>query len=351
MKKSNKLNIIIWHVLIVCIFVSIPFFTITLQYNEIKNIKKPPMLHPESIWAQAVYLRFCCQNLILVAQFYFIYLYIAPKVLYTTKNYLKYTLVSLITIIFFIFLIHFFHTSIDEIIGKHNLPLKLRFIETFLYSFSMIILATALHLYDSYYKLQLIQQESELQFLRSQINPHFLFNSLNNIYSLIELRSNKAGDAMLKLSSMLRFVLYETSEKYVLLQNELKYINDYLALQQMRLNENVNVQLKIPESCTGEQIHPMLLIPFIENAFKHGISYSEPCTIEVDIELTDKTLKMRVFNGIFKNKTDELKKESGIGLNNVKRRLEILYKGKYQLKELKNEKHYEIILILDLHEN
>lgn len=351
LKRLNKTSTVFWHILTVCLFVSIPFFTVTLQYNEIKNIKKPPMLHPESIWAQAVYLRFCCQNLILAGQFYFIYLFLAPKVLYSKKNYLKYALLSLITILIFIFLIHFFHMFVDGRIGKHVLPIKIRFIDTFLYSFAMIILATALHLYNSYFELQTIQQESEVQFLRSQINPHFLFNSLNNIYSLIVLRSNNAADAMLKLSDILRFVLYETSEKYILLKNELKYISDYIALQQLRLNENVKVLFSINEKCTTEKIHPMLLIPFIENAFKHGISYSEPCSIEVYLELKDRILKMRVRNSIFKNNTDELRKESGIGLSNVKRRLELLYFGKYQLHEIINEKQHEIILILELHEN
>lgn len=351
MKQRDHIWTIFWHVLFVLFFVSIPYFTTTAQRIEGGKNTQFPVAHPESIWNTAVYLRWCVQNIILSGLFYITYLVLAPKFLSNKRKYHYFILWSLISLLVFIVIIHFEHKLVDFHIGRDSMRFKFRFINTFLYTFAVLILATALHLYNEYRALHKNQVESELLFLRSQINPHFLFNSLNNIYSLIVLRSDKAAGAMLKLSDMLRFVLYEAGEKYVLLKHELKYLDDYISLQRLRLNENVKLDYLLTGKCTIEKIHPMLLVPFIENAFKHGVSYSEPCGIDILLQVENGVLKLKVSNGIFKNKTDELKKESGIGMVNVKRRLQILYAGKYQLVEHNNGLRYEIILTLDLNEN
>jgi two-component system LytT family sensor kinase len=170
---------------------------------------------------------------------------------------------------------------------------------------------------------------SELSFLKSQVSPHFLFNTLNNIYSLSLTNTPRASEAILKLSHLLRYMLYETNETSVSLDKEIDYINDYIELQKMRFSNEVTIDYTATGDFHTKEISPMLLIPYIENAFKHGISYSKKSYIKIQIELKNEELYLKVENPYDKNK--EKDSASGIGLVNTRRRLDLLYPRKYSL--------------------
>jgi two-component system, LytTR family, sensor kinase len=195
------------------------------------------------------------------------------------------------------------------------------------------------------------QVDSELTYLKAQINPHFFFNTLNNIYSLTNLDIEKAQTAILKLSRMMRYVLYETEKDSTLLSKELDFIKDYIELMRLRLSDKVQVDIQIPSQFEDAKLAPMLLLPFIENSFKHGISSQNPSVISVRICVKDKILKMQAINTIFQsNQNTPEGSASGIGLANTKRRLSLLYGQKHELKidDHNPENEYRVDLKVDL---
>lgn len=197
--------------------------------------------------------------------------------------------------------------------------------------------------------IDLSEKTAELSLLKSQINPHFLFNSLNSIYGIaIEEQSPKTAEGVQKLSEMMRFMLKENTEDKIGLEKEINYINNYIDLQRLRVDENENTQIDVAinSACEGE-ITPMLLIPFIENAFKHGISLQELSWIRIELTCTRETVSLEVENSIHKKQFSQAD-ESGIGLENVKERLKLLYPEKHQLEITSDEKAYFVSLNLSL---
>jgi two-component system LytT family sensor kinase len=190
--------------------------------------------------------------------------------------------------------------------------------------------------------------EAELKFLKSQINPHFLFNSLNNIYTLTVLNPEMAGDNLLKLSEMLRYLLYECDAERVYLAKELAYLNNYIDLFTLKDEEPLNIKFDGTNTNCSVEIAPLLLIPFVENAFKH--SYIEDLDngwIEMILSSNEKEINFTIKNSI---PTNHLSKDKvgGIGLNNVKRQLELTYPNQHQLKINASDTVFEVQLIIDL---
>lgn len=191
-----------------------------------------------------------------------------------------------------------------------------------------------------------IQQSSELALLRSQVNPHFLFNTLNNIYSLVYSKSDEAPAAVMKLSSLMRYMLYDSSSDMVYLEKEIDYIKSFIELQELRLKSSDFVEVEINGSIEGIKIAPMLLIPYIENAFKHCSKTKSP-GIKINIEISDKKLEMTVKNYVKKLQDGQSQESSGIGMINTKRRLELLYPDKHKV-NIKSDGHsYEIRLTIN----
>ena len=183
---------------------------------------------------------------------------------------------------------------------------------------------------------------SQLSLLKSQINPHFLFNSLNTVYGLaLEEESPKSAEGVQKLSEMMRFMLQENTADKIPLTREIKYIHDYIDFQRLRIadKENINLEIDLNEGCEG-QIAPMLLIPMIENAFKHGIRMSEPSWIKVSLSCGQNEVQLSVENSMHP-KTGQKSEESGIGLENVRKRLEILYPEKHLFQVFENTESFE----------
>lgn len=192
--------------------------------------------------------------------------------------------------------------------------------------------------------------KTELAFLRSQINPHFIFNILNNLVSLERMKSPELGPTILKLSSLMQYMLYETDEDKVPLTMEVEYLQSYIDLQRQRFGEKVaiTVELKIPPDGTYE-IEPMLLIPFVENAFKHGMGMIERPAIEIRLSLERTSLHFSIRNRYNPSSVEVRDKSSGIGLGNVSRRLKLLYAGQQVLHISRDEGWFIVMLEINLH--
>jgi two-component system, LytTR family, sensor kinase len=169
---------------------------------------------------------------------------------------------------------------------------------------------------------------AEVSLLKSQINPHFLFNTLNGLFSLAHAKSDHTEHAILKLSDILRYVLYDSAIEKIGLAKDIEYISNYIHLQRLRVSQKVTIQYDVQGNMEGLTIAPLLLITFIENAFKYGVSYMHPSTINIQITVFEETLTLVASNTVFENNTFGA---GGIGLKNAKRRLDLLYPDKYLL--------------------
>src|SRR5258706_2926034 len=191
--------------------------------------------------------------------------------------------------------------------------------------------------------------QAELQLLRAQVHPHFLFNTLNNIYSVAQKASPEASDMILRLSDLLRYILYECNKPEVSLTQEFKIINDYISLESIRYNKNLDIHVRLPENTDSLLIAPLLLVPLIENCFKHGTSkvLDQPW-INVQADLKENVLNFKLINSK-PNQIESSRPHNGIGLSNVRKRLDLLYPGKYDLKILPEADLFVVALKLELH--
>ncbi len=192
---------------------------------------------------------------------------------------------------------------------------------------------------------QEVQQErlqSELSFLRSQISPHFIFNILNSIVYLIRSKSDLAEPVTIKLSELMRYMLYESENAEIPLDKELTYLKNYVELQKVRFDEDVEINLNTEGVATSQIIEPMLMIPFVENAFKHGVGMVLNPIIDISLKISEKELFFTVKNKIAPESADNKDVSSGIGLKNVKRRLELLYPDAHHL-EIQNTEGWFIV--------
>jgi len=203
-------------------------------------------------------------------------------------------------------------------------------------------------------KLQKEQQAeqltSELKLLRSQINPHFLFNVLTNLVSLARKKSEKLETSLLMLSDLMHYTLYESQQDKVQLVQEIEYLNSYIELQKLRFGNEVNILTHIQTDDELEKyyIEPMLLVPFVENAFKHGTGWIDAPAITISLSTAHGVLTFIVANNYNDEQNIMKDKNSGIGLKNVKARLDLLYKGLYALKIEDSNAFFRIILTLKL---
>lgn len=226
---------------------------------------------------------------------------------------------------------------------RGNFPIggvAFRFVNIFLISFGLRI----------YSQWRLAEQEKmkfQLSYLQAQINPHFLFNVLNSIYSLIINRSEHAADAVVKLSSIMRYVISEAAQSTVPLHKEIKYVSNYIELQRLRLAKNIKLDFNVAIEASEKQITPLILLPFIENAFKHGVSMEEACEINISIAVERDTLTLKVTNKKIKVNSTE-KPESGMGIENTMKRLQLVYPGRHSIRMDDNDKSFAVELNIQL---
>ncbi len=222
--------------------------------------------------------------------------------------------------------------------------------------FIPILMASIKVIKDTYKereKIETLKQEktkAELNFLKAQIHPHFLLNTLNNLYALTLKKSDKAPETVIKLSDMLVYTLYQCEEKYVPLESEIKLLKNYISLEQLRYGDNLKISFKEKVTDKNVFIAPLILLSIVENAFKHGASgETEDAEIAITIEQSDDSFNFEVTNsksGIMQiDHTDHTK---GIGTENVKKQLELVYPQRYIFEVTENEKSYKVLLKLDL---
>jgi sensor histidine kinase YesM len=202
-------------------------------------------------------------------------------------------------------------------------------------------------------RLQLEQQNlaGELALLRNQVNPHFLFNTLNNINALVRKDPELTYQSILRLSDIMRYMLYEANADKVLLVNEVNFLKNFIGLNLLRLDRSDFVEFSVTGTPASISIPPMLLVPFVENAFKHGLKETSSPGISISLGITPGKLVFSVKNLVKTVRNPELPDTKGIGLNNLKRRLELLYPGRYRLETAQQGKQYSCLLELLLESN
>jgi LytS/YehU family sensor histidine kinase len=190
--------------------------------------------------------------------------------------------------------------------------------------------------------------KTELSLLRSQASPHFMFNVLNNMVALARKKSDLLEPSLLKFSSLMRYMLYEADEDKVSLEKEIDYLQSYIDLQQQRFGKNVQVHVSLQKIDDNYEIEPMLLIPFVENAFKHGTGLIEGAMIKIQLKVENNKLDFMVQNKYDPSSTEVKDKTSGIGLTNVKRRLNLLYGSKQCLLITQTDNWFNVSLQLNI---
>ena len=302
---------------------------------------------------------YLCVDAFLVLFYYLNTQFLIPRLL-TKRKWLWYALTIIAAFIIFASIHRFFQNIMQSELPQNGRFKMHRPRRSFLYPFTgssavfflVFTVSTCSRVIQEWLGIEKKKQEveteklaTELSFLKSQINPHFLFNTLNNIYSLALIKSNATADAVLKLSSIMRYVLNEKKHDWVPLDKEIQFIKHYIELQKVRLTDKVSIQFIVGGKTEGKQIAPLILIPFVENAFKYGISTKEASDIFFSVKADDKGIDFMSKNYI--TSSDKEKYENtGIGLKNTKRRLELLYPNQHMLTV--DEKNKEFIVHLTL---
>ena len=307
--------------------------------------------HPEK-GAGNFYLALALNNLMWALLFYLnAYLFI-PKLAYT-RRFGQYIIALLVTLYLLVLW--------DQFISSLLIPgLHFKILGYILYELPILLLivmgSTAFRLIADRIREQQRAKEketenlkTELSFLRSQVSPHFMFNVLNNMVALARKKSDLLEPSLIKLSSLLRYMLYETDEDKVLLEKEIEYLNSYIELQSQRFGKNVNISTSFEPVTDGFVIEPMLLVPFVENAFKHGTGLVPQARIDIRLMLENSQLNFCVRNRYNETVSYEKDKTSGIGLTNVKRRLNLLYPNSHTLEIAREDGWFSVLLKLNLH--
>jgi two-component system LytT family sensor kinase len=292
---------------------------------------------------------------------YFTVYFLYPWILYK-RRYVLFAIAILVSALLFIILqrtLIYYITYPNFYVG---LKPKYGFWEiNWFYNFTNIYLVVGVVSVIKLMKISLEQQknareldheknEAELKFLKAQVHPHFLFNTLNNLYALALDKSDRTPEVVLKLSDLLNYMLYECNEPYMLVTKEIQLLENYLSLEQIRYGDNLALEFQVTGEITGKRLAPMLLLPFVENAFKHGVSkVRKNPSVHINLDITGNTLHFAVRNSrSMLPETDLTGYTEGIGLKNVKRRLELLYPGRHHLLMEQNEGEYCIHLKVNL---
>jgi len=330
--KQLLMHIVVWLVFIIISLFNIYFSNGTISYGIIIGIGS---------------------NLLL---FYINYSYLVPKFL--LQNNKKLYLVTAAALILFV---AFFQLMVSPS-RPHMRPelfqgpppiLPFRAFVPGLINLFFVVIGTSIKIYAEWNRNEINKKEienqknkTELHFLKHQLSPHFLFNSLNSIYSLSTKKSPNAPEAIITLSELMRYMLYETDSELVRLKEELEYIQNYLKLQRLRIANNENVILNINGPVANQKITPLLLISFIENAFKYGTDLKGNTEVKIRIKVQQDKLEFTCVNLIGQRR--ESSENSGIGLINTRERLKLLYPGKHFLKVEEEQNRFVVNLTLEL---
>ncbi|MEN8122324.1 MAG: histidine kinase [Bacteroidota bacterium] len=275
-----------------------------------------------------------------IAFFYFNYNYALPK-LYFQKKHLNYILVVFVFLTVTGFITGYIAYSFDPTYSMQYRQSGI--LRNYFLRFAIIFVASLVFGYRKRYRqIEEEKVKAELSTLKAQINPHFLFNTLNGIYAQAITKSENTANSISKLSSLMRYALTETIAEKVSLEKELNYINNYIELQKIRLTGKTKVIFRVDGNTNAKQIAPMLLISFVENAFKYGVSNEIETQIKISVLFENGDLIFRVFNDKVPNTAKE--NSSNLGIKNTKNRLELTYPDSYTLNITDNDKTFEVKL-------
>ena len=298
-----------------------------------------------------VHLRYAINNLIYIGFFYLNAGWLIPRFIYKRKykQYAAIIIVSFITIMFITWLTLFL------LLGQPKFNLRGHILFNFFFFLFILAGSTAYRMIKDRARADRISREkenenlkTELSLLRSQASPHFMFNVLNNMVALARKKSDLLEPSLLKFSSLMRYMLYEADEEKVALEKEIEYLHNYIDLQQQRFGKNVLIKVDLQQTDNNYEIEPMLLIPFVENAFKHGTGMIEEAQITIQLKAENDKLIFTVQNKYDPLSTEIKDKTSGIGLANVKRRLNLLYGNKHSLLINQKDNWFAVSLQLNL---
>lgn len=333
---------IVTHALVWILLLVIPYVSTDQLFNT---------LDPSS---GKKYLLLCLAlSTVLIIIFYFNYFFLIPKFLLTKKYWYYFSFLLLaIVIVFLLSGIIFFYSGFNpEILPKTKPAIEKIFPVIVINALLLWLLSIVSSILWTVYN-RLKQTESEklsaqIASLKSQINPHFLFNTLNNIYATTIDTSPKAADMIDRLSEMMRYTMKDTQQGFVPLEDELNYVGNYIELQTLRLDRRVKLECCGLETTPDYKIAPMLLIPFIENAFKHGVNSEQKSHIKIELTMQKTEFRLSVVNNKV-NVQKDIPERSGLGIENTKYRLNLIYPSKHLLVINETEKEFAVTLHIDL---
>ncbi|APZ47413.1 histidine kinase [Polaribacter reichenbachii] len=324
---KNKNITLLSHILVWFVLFSMPYL---LSYGQEQELDR-------------VIIHFWIPLLLSSILFYLNYFLLIDKYLFTKKT-VWFVLINIIFIVFFIYI----KESIEDVFFQNitrnrpssnknstGPPFKMFiYIQMVSYMapllFSIVVKTTKRWVKTEAERKEAInfKLQSELQHLHYQLQPHFFFNSLNNIYAMVDLSPEQAKKSIHSLSKLMRYMLYETNEESISLTKEIDFMKKYIELMKLRVSDKTTIDYSFPKTETSIQIAPLLFISLIENAFKHGVAASKPSSINMNMTCTNKTVLFTIENTNFPKKSND-KSGSGIGLQNLEKRLQLLYPDKY----------------------
>jgi hypothetical protein len=334
---SGKRLALLLHIAAWTVFFILPIYLFTFDTN--RNV----------FFIGRVYLR----TIIYILVFYLNFFWLIPKILFKGKKLSYYLAIAAI-----IASLYFINEAInnyifekpqfkperemfDKISKEYKMPKRPIRFDVYNFLFTSILISgfsVGLRMLDRYNEnekqrkdLEKERLNSELAFLKNQISPHFFFNTLNNIYSLVEINTADAQKAILHLSKLMRYMLYESEHGNTLLSREIDFMKNYIELMKLRLTDKVNLQVHFPDDNTDISFPPLLFIPFIENAFKHGVSNREPSYLDISMRINNSEIVFLCNNSLISKGEDTNTEDSGIGLENVRKRLLLLFPDKHRL--------------------
>jgi sensor histidine kinase YesM len=341
-----------------------------MMYFIIPFLMMPNFGHISSNGFKFLLLHSLQLNLFSVVLFYVNFLYLVPRLLFT--NQIKKYILVLLVLLFSQFLMNYtldlyflpkmqfpkVPSNTFNGIAPPKMPngfFKPQLIGTLFSFFLITILSTLMALfleriknYEEKKQIQFEKTAAELSALKLQISPHFLFNTLNNIRWLARKKSDLTEDAIVKLATLLRYIIYQANEQKVALVLEINNLKDFIGLQEMRIGNNTSVSFEVSGLVEDYEIEPLLFIPFVENAFKYGVSDTADSEIQIVIKLVANVLIFKVSNSIFRNQDFENLENTGLGIENVRQRLSLLYPHAHTLNISENDHKFTVSLRIEL---
>jgi len=340
---SKKWVTVLLHAVAWMLLFSLPFFL-----RPSMNSNKPTG-NEQQTWIMII--RYLLNDLIYVGYFYFNAGLLVPHFI-NRRKYKEYAAVIITSFIILLFITWLF---LFQLLGQKGFSFSGHILFNFFFFLFILAGSIAYSLIKDQIRADRIAREkenenlkTELSLLRSQASPHFMFNVLNNMVALARKKSELLEPSLLKFSSLMRYMLYEADEEKVLLEKEIEYLHSYIDLQQQRFGKNLQVNVSLDAVDNNYEIEPMLLIPFVENAFKHGTGMIEDAIISVQLKAEKGLISFTVQNKFNPSSIEIKDKTSGIGLINVKRRLNLLYGNKHKLVITQKDSWFTVSLQLNL---